>query len=148
MEWVETTGKTVDEAKELALDQLGVAADEAEFEVVESPRPGLFGRLRGEARAAPGCCRPTSARSVIAAAVAERAVTTSVVLALVATLRCPRRRRVDAVERRRGGPAAQRRSQRCGHRAFRVDVESRWASLVVARLRRSERQQPEREWAR
>ncbi len=50
MEWVETTGKTVDEAKELALDQLGVAADEAEFEVVESPRPGLFGRLRGEAR--------------------------------------------------------------------------------------------------
>lgn len=50
MEWVETTGKTVDEAKELALDQLGVAADEAEFEIVEAPRPGLFGRLRGEAR--------------------------------------------------------------------------------------------------
>ncbi|MBA3802049.1 MAG: Jag N-terminal domain-containing protein [Acidimicrobiia bacterium] len=50
MEWVETTGKTVEEAKELALDELGVAADEAEFEVVESPRPGLFGRLRGEAR--------------------------------------------------------------------------------------------------
>lgn len=50
MEWVETTAKTVEEAKELALDQLGVAADEAEFEIVEAPRPGLFGRLRGEAR--------------------------------------------------------------------------------------------------
>jgi len=29
---------------------LGVAADDAEFEVLESPRPGLFGRMRGEAR--------------------------------------------------------------------------------------------------
>lgn len=50
MEWVETTAKTVDEAKERALDQLGVVADEAEFDVLEEPRPGLFGRLRGEAR--------------------------------------------------------------------------------------------------
>jgi spoIIIJ-associated protein len=50
MEWVETTGKTVEEAKELALDQLGVAEDDAEFEIVEEPRPGLFGRVRGEAR--------------------------------------------------------------------------------------------------
>lgn len=50
MEWVETTAKTLDAAKELALDRLGVAADEAEFEVLEEPRPGLFGRLRGEAR--------------------------------------------------------------------------------------------------
>lgn len=50
MEWVETTARTVDEAKESALDELGVVADEAEFEVLEEPRPGLFGRLRGEAR--------------------------------------------------------------------------------------------------
>lgn len=50
MEWVETTAKTLEEAKELALDRLGVAADEAEFEVLEEPRPGLFGRMRGEAR--------------------------------------------------------------------------------------------------
>ncbi|MGI9031161.1 MAG: Jag N-terminal domain-containing protein, partial [Ilumatobacteraceae bacterium] len=50
MEWVETTGRTVDVAKEAALDQLGIVADEAEFEIVEEPRPGLFGRLRGEAR--------------------------------------------------------------------------------------------------
>lgn len=50
MEWVETTAKTIDAAKDAALDRLGVAADEAEFEVLEEPRPGLFGRTRGEAR--------------------------------------------------------------------------------------------------
>ncbi len=50
MEWVETTGKSLEDAKSLALDQLGVAADEAEFEVLEEPRSGLFGRTRGEAR--------------------------------------------------------------------------------------------------
>lgn len=50
MEWVETTGKTIEDAREAALDQLGVGADEAEFDVIEEPRPGLFGRMRGEAR--------------------------------------------------------------------------------------------------
>jgi spoIIIJ-associated protein len=50
MEWVETTAKTIEAAREAALDQLGVAADEAEFETIEEPRPGLFGRVRGEAR--------------------------------------------------------------------------------------------------
>lgn len=50
MEWVETTGNTLEEAKEAALDQLGVAEDDAEFEVVDEPKAGLFGRTRGEAR--------------------------------------------------------------------------------------------------
>ena len=50
MEWVETTAKTIEEAREAALDQLGVGADEAEFDVIEEPRPGLSGRMRGEAR--------------------------------------------------------------------------------------------------
>ena len=50
MEWVETTGRTVEEAKEAALDELGVDEAEAEFEVLEEPRAGLFGRLRNEAR--------------------------------------------------------------------------------------------------
>lgn len=50
MEWVETTAKTIEAAREAALDRLGVAADEAEFDVIEEPRPGLFGRMRGEAR--------------------------------------------------------------------------------------------------
>ncbi len=50
MEWVETTGKTVEEAKDFALDKLGVDDAEAEFEVLEEPRQGLFGRTRGQAR--------------------------------------------------------------------------------------------------
>ena len=50
MEWVEVTGRTVEEAKEAALDQLGVDEREAEFEILEERRPGLFGRLRSEAR--------------------------------------------------------------------------------------------------
>lgn len=50
MEWVETTARTVEEAVDLALDQLGVDEQEAEWEVLEEPRPGLFGRVRGTAR--------------------------------------------------------------------------------------------------
>lgn len=50
MEWVETTGRTIEEAKDAALDQLGVDEQDAEFEVLEEPRTGLFGRTRGEAR--------------------------------------------------------------------------------------------------
>lgn len=50
MEWVETTAKTLDGARDAALDQLGVGSDEAEFEVIEEPKPGLFGRTRGQAR--------------------------------------------------------------------------------------------------
>jgi spoIIIJ-associated protein len=50
MEWVEITARTVEEAKEQALDRLGVAAEDADFEVLSEPKPGLFGRLRGEAR--------------------------------------------------------------------------------------------------
>jgi spoIIIJ-associated protein len=61
MEWVETTAKTIEAAQEAALDQLGVGADEAEFEVIEEPRPGLFGRVRGEARLR-ARVRPTSVR--------------------------------------------------------------------------------------
>ena len=50
MEWVEITGRTVDEAKEAALDQLGVDTDDAEFEILEEPSKGLFGRVKGQAR--------------------------------------------------------------------------------------------------
>lgn len=50
MEWVETTGRTIEDAKEAALDQLGIDESEAEFEVLEEPKTGLFGRPRGEAR--------------------------------------------------------------------------------------------------
>ncbi|MFN8017368.1 MAG: RNA-binding cell elongation regulator Jag/EloR [Acidimicrobiales bacterium] len=50
MQWVETTGRTIEDAKEAALDQLGIDESEAEFEVLEEPKTGLFGRPRGEAR--------------------------------------------------------------------------------------------------
>lgn len=50
MEWVETTGRTVEDAKEAALDQLGIDETEAEFEVLEEPKTGLFGRPKGDAR--------------------------------------------------------------------------------------------------
>jgi len=50
VQWVEVTGRTVEEAKEAALDQLGVDEQDAEFEVLEEPKSGLFGRLRTEAR--------------------------------------------------------------------------------------------------
>ena len=61
MEWVTTTGKSVDEAKEAALDELGVDDADAEFEVLEEPRAGLFGRQRGEARVR-ARVRPTAPR--------------------------------------------------------------------------------------
>ncbi len=61
MEWVETTGKSVAEALELALDRLGVAEDDAEYEVIEEPKSGLFGRVRGEARVR-ARIRPTAVR--------------------------------------------------------------------------------------
>ncbi len=50
MEWVEITGRTVEEAKEAALDQLGVDTVDAEFEVLEEPSRGLFGKVKGQAR--------------------------------------------------------------------------------------------------
>lgn len=62
MEWVETTAETIEEAKSLALDQLGVAEEDAEFEVLEEPKQGLFGRLRGEARVR-ARVRPSSPRA-------------------------------------------------------------------------------------
>jgi spoIIIJ-associated protein len=61
MEWVETTGRTTDEAKNVALDRLGVDESDAEFEILEEPRPGLFGRIRGEARVR-ARVRPTAPR--------------------------------------------------------------------------------------
>jgi spoIIIJ-associated protein len=62
MEWVETTGRTIEEALDAALDELGVDESDAEYEVVEEPKVGLFGRLRGEARVR-ARVRPTKPRA-------------------------------------------------------------------------------------
>ncbi len=64
MEWVEFTARTLEEAKDLALDRLGVAADDAEFEILAEPKPGLFGRLRGDARVR-ARVRPAQARQKV-----------------------------------------------------------------------------------
>lgn len=50
MEWVETTGRTVADAIDTALDELGVHEEDVEHEVLEEPRSGLFGIGRSEAR--------------------------------------------------------------------------------------------------
>jgi spoIIIJ-associated protein len=66
VEWVEVTGKTVEEAKELALDQLGVAEGDAEIHILAEAKTGLFGRVRSEARVrarvAPSGPRPKRSR--------------------------------------------------------------------------------------
>ena len=51
MEWVETTGRTVAEALDAALDELGVDEDEVEYEVVQEPKGGLLGRKEARIRA-------------------------------------------------------------------------------------------------
>ena len=45
MEWVETTGRTIAEALDAALDELGVDEEDVEYEVLEEPRSGFLGRL-------------------------------------------------------------------------------------------------------
>ena len=50
MEWIETTGRNVEEAKKKALEILGLEEREAEFEVLAQEKAGLFGRVRSEAR--------------------------------------------------------------------------------------------------
>jgi spoIIIJ-associated protein len=62
MEWVETTGNTLEAAKETALDELGVDEQDAEFEVLQEPKTGLFGRVRAEARIR-ARVRPTAPRA-------------------------------------------------------------------------------------
>ena len=61
MEWIETTGVTLDEAKERALDRLGVAEDELEVEVLVEASRSMFGLKKTEARLR-ARVRPTSPR--------------------------------------------------------------------------------------
>ena len=50
MEWIVTEARTVADAKEVALDQLGVDEREAEFEVLVEPQRGLLGLGRANAQ--------------------------------------------------------------------------------------------------
>ena len=46
---MEFTGKTVEEAKALGLETLGISEEKAEITVIEEPTKGLFGRMKGKA---------------------------------------------------------------------------------------------------
>ncbi|MCY3954190.1 MAG: Jag N-terminal domain-containing protein [bacterium] len=50
MEWIVTEARTVADAKEAALDELGVDEREAEFEVLAEPQRGLLGLGRANAQ--------------------------------------------------------------------------------------------------
>ena len=50
MEWIETTGATVDDAKERALDRLGVAEDELEYEILAEASRSMLGLKKTDAR--------------------------------------------------------------------------------------------------
>lgn len=60
MEWIETTGKTVEEAKQRALTELGIDEGELEFEVVQEPKTGFFGRMSGSGAHVRARVRPVS----------------------------------------------------------------------------------------
>lgn len=60
MEWIETTGKTLEEAKQRALEELGIDEDELEYEVVQEPRGGLLGRLGSSSAHVRARVRPVS----------------------------------------------------------------------------------------
>jgi spoIIIJ-associated protein len=67
MEWIETTGRTAEEALEEAAKHLGVRVGEVEHEVLEPGKPGLFGRTRVDARirarVAPRSARPKATKA-------------------------------------------------------------------------------------
>ncbi len=50
MEWIEVTGRTLEEAVERALDNLGVHETELDYEVLTEPKTGLLGLRRTDAR--------------------------------------------------------------------------------------------------
>lgn len=50
MEWVESIGDSIELAKEHALDCLGVHEDDAEFNILNDVKTGVFGRIKEPAR--------------------------------------------------------------------------------------------------
>lgn len=62
MEWVEGFGDSVEEAKEIALEGLGIHEDDAEIEVLNEVKLGLFNRVKEKARVR-ARVRPATPRS-------------------------------------------------------------------------------------
>ncbi len=44
------TAASVEEAKELAAREFGVSEEKISFNVIEEPKKGLFGKIKGEAK--------------------------------------------------------------------------------------------------
>ncbi len=70
MDWIEKTGRTVEEAVESALRELDLGRDQVEVEVVEEPQKGLFGLLG--AREAKVRVRPAQRKARFAAEFLEQ----------------------------------------------------------------------------
>lgn len=66
MEWIKITAKTLPEAIDLAIDNLGVDESEVEIVVLKEPKTGLLGSARGvarvEARVKPPDLEPSTGR--------------------------------------------------------------------------------------
>jgi spoIIIJ-associated protein len=122
MEWVETTARTLEDAKELALDQLGVDETDAEFEVLEEPKAGLFGRMRGEARVR-ARVRPTQARQKVDRRDKRRAKTADGAAATVPATNGDTAEPAErAPSRSRGGSRGRPRAGAAGDAAVATDV--------------------------
>ena len=50
MEWLEVSASSVEAAKAIALDRLGIHESDAEFEIITEGKIGIFGRMKEEAR--------------------------------------------------------------------------------------------------
>jgi len=70
VDWIEKTGRTVEEAVESALRELDLGRDQVEVEVVEEPQKGLFGLLG--AREAKVRVRPAQRKARFAAEFLEQ----------------------------------------------------------------------------
>ena len=68
----EFTAKTLDEAKAMAAEEFGVAADVIDFDILEQPRKGLFG-MKGVARVMASYEAPEISEDVVAAEPEETA---------------------------------------------------------------------------
>jgi spoIIIJ-associated protein len=97
MDWVETTGKTIEEAQEAALDVLGVEFGEAQFEILEEPKAGFLGMNRRDARVRarvrPSTPKPKDSRRPRKRRAGERSEADN---GEVAVERPPRRKQSDA----------------------------------------------------
>lgn len=44
------TAKTIEEAKQLAVDEFKISSDRIKFDIIEEPKKGLFGKVKGDAK--------------------------------------------------------------------------------------------------